>query len=495
MKSKCEASSPCRALLSAVAAITGICLLDSAISPVGVRAQDPVSTVYLPGLARDFTADHSDYGATPAGGFGQYVGIVSSTLAANGKLVYEGSAQRVLSPAADASGYSIAPAVVSIDVTDFDIVDGEVIVNYDFNAKLEVLGVDISAIPVSMKAVVDNITYEPFGSFGSRSAGNINDGANPRSYSFPLVYDSGSHITVAGRSWDSTSERLNVDSDDNSPLVMVLRDGDTVPDINPYGDQLSIGEYISDHVDAATNTVTIGNNQVIYLYELYTTDLTSAYADFQDMVVLVSLEPVIPDPPLPDPIGACGPGNDTDAIIDASISDAGIASADSFGEWFNDTLGVNVSENIGITLQRQPDGVYVFDDTIDTYYSQLGGFYPLDGRAFGSEPDSAHNQFFSYQFEATFTYDASMADPYLAVGANADVWVYVNDQLVIDLGGIHDRLDQRIDLTRLCLNDGELVRVTLFMAQRNVMDSIFRFETNLTLNGRAQPYAVTNFFD
>ena len=122
---------------------------------------------------------------------------------------------------------------------------------------------------------------------------------------------------------------------------------------------------------------------------------------------------------------------DPPATLDATDSNGAVTSADSFDEWFHDLPGVNLSIRDYITLRKQADDTYLFDDATHPEYSPLGGFFPIDGRLYGNEGDT-HNHHFTYTIRASFTYDASAAQ-FLESTADADVWVFVDDQLAIDL--------------------------------------------------------------
>ena len=76
----------------------------------------------------------------------------------------------------------------------------------------------------------------------------------------------------------------------NSKHVYVLREGDAVPDIDGFLDQGNVVSFLTDYID--NNKINIGKNDVIYLFELGTTNTKSAAADFQDLVVLVRFKPV-----------------------------------------------------------------------------------------------------------------------------------------------------------------------------------------------------------
>lgn len=142
---------------------------------------------------------------------------------------------------------------------------------------------------------------EPFGNFTQPVNATVNDSNNPRDYILPTTHSSGTAITLEARSWVKKNNNVNgavnshwqtyltIDSDDNSPNVLTLKNGDAVSSIVPFMDQPLIVDFIRDYVDVNTNTIVLDENQVIYLFELGTTDLNSSAADFQDLVVLVTL--------------------------------------------------------------------------------------------------------------------------------------------------------------------------------------------------------------
>jgi fibro-slime domain-containing protein len=193
--------------------------------------------------------------------------------------------------------------------------------------------------------------------------------------------------------------------------------------------------------------------------------------------------------PLGLPCSGFEPG-DLQATLDSVPSSAGITSADTFNQYFNDTMGVNQSAINCLAMVRQSDATYLFDDTLDPLYSERGGFYPIDGVLFGNTPQwPSHNHHFTYTLQAQFTYEAS-ANQFFELATDADAWVFIGTKLAIDLGGIHDVLQQRIDLDRLCLNDGQTYTLRLFMAQRYAPESVLRIHTDLLFETTEFP-AVT----
>ncbi len=173
---------------------------------------------------------------------------------------------------------------------------------------------------------------------------------------------------------------------------------------------------------------------------------------------------------------------------------AGITSAESFAQWFRDYPGANMSALLTITLVRQPNGMYVFDDELDPAYADLGGFFPIDGALYGNSGGSPdHNFHFTFELHAEFTYEQENNLNFKFIGTN-EVWLFINGQLVNDIQGIHASLDQYVDLNRLNLTDGERYPLDFYFAQRLRPQSNFRIQTNILLTG-LPPSTILSHFD
>lgn len=93
-----------------------------------------------------------------------------------------------------------------------------------------------------------------------------------------------------------------------------------------------------------------------------------------------------------------------------------VSSGAAFAQWFRDLPGLNQTRRSEITLAYEPSGsVYAFDGSLDT--------------AFSGSPDYTY----TYELEIPFVYEQGKGW-YFATATNADVWVYVDGQLVIDAG-------------------------------------------------------------
>ena len=161
----------------------------------------------------------------------------------------------------------------------------------------------------------------------------------------------------------------------------------------------------------------------------------------------------------------------------------GITSARTFAHWFRDVPVYNMSMPLTLTLYRQADGMYVFDDQMDPKYIELDGFFPVDGQLFGDTAGKgahAHNYYFTFEVHTQFQYDASAGQNFKFEGTDT-VWLYIDGQLVNDLVGVHASHDQYVDLDRLGLEHDEWYQLDFFFAQRYMPQSHFRIETNIIL--------------
>lgn len=169
----------------------------------------------------------------------------------------------------------------------------------------------------------------------------------------------------------------------------------------------------------------------------------------------------------------------------------------SFDQWFRDVPGVNMSMPLNITLNYNPSTqTYVFDDRTDPTYKSLGGFFPINGQLFGNTAGETKNYHFTFELHTLFTYHAGKSQRFTFNGDD-DVWVFIDGKLVIDLGGIHSRQIQTIDLDRIIgLEDKKNYTLDIFFAERNRTQSNFRMETNMALQSAGiVPKRVVNWME
>ncbi len=159
-------------------------------------------------------------------------------------------------------------------------------------------------------------------------------------------------------------------------------------------------------------------------------------------------------------------------------------SANSFKMWYRDYPGINQTLKEHITFKqkdkKQQNDVYFFDS---------GNFFPLTNKCYGNDDNSVNFHFTSHM-QTYFKYNGKPAT--LDFRGDDDVWVFVNNKLAMDLGGVHSaeagnfkigaenhpdtglKYDKNFDLY-----EGGIYPITFFQAERHTSASSFR----LTLTG------------
>jgi fibro-slime domain-containing protein len=178
----------------------------------------------------------------------------------------------------------------------------------------------------------------------------------------------------------------------------------------------------------------------------------------------------------------CGGVHDTMGTPGVA-SNASVSGELSFATWFRDVPGVNQSGLHRILLRRNGSGVYEYLNN---------NFWPIDGLLLGNEVGQ-RNPYFTYEIDATFTYDAC-AGQFLQFEGADDCWMFIDGRMVIDLGGLSPRIVQHLQFDRHGMIDGTVHRLQIFYAQRNASTSVFRLRTNVPLTTSLMP-AVTAAFD
>ena len=150
--------------------------------------------------------------------------------------------------------------------------------------------------------------------------------------------------------------------------------------------------------------------------------------------------------------------------------------------------------SVSITLNRVAGtNRYVFDDREDPSFSGKG-FFPVNNDLFGNYSTTGKNFHFTYELATDFVYLPGQGQVFTFRGDD-DVWVFVNDELVIDLGGVHSANTQTIELDRLGnLKANQVNSLRFFFAERHTTQSNFRIETNVIVRTWGLP-ATTSAFD
>jgi fibro-slime domain-containing protein len=161
---------------------------------------------------------------------------------------------------------------------------------------------------------------------------------------------------------------------------------------------------------------------------------------------------------------------------------AGASSAANLAKWFVDSPGFNVSADYDVTLTEGAPGVFSYANN---------SFFPIDGQLLGNQ-GRAHNYHFTLQLEGLLSFDdpTAGADYFFTFTGDDDLWVYVNEQLFLDLGGVHGAASASFteeDLKAGGLLPGTQYLLDIFFAERHTTQSNFAITTTLVVDSPELP--------
>ncbi len=153
-----------------------------------------------------------------------------------------------------------------------------------------------------------------------------------------------------------------------------------------------------------------------------------------------------------------------------------VADPTQLDSWYRNVDGLNKPFTMNFWFQPN-NGVSSFEST---------EFFPLDGLGWGNDgldnetPPVKRNFHFTTEIHTAFKYNGG--EKFNFTGDD-DVWVFINNQLAIDLGGVHSAETASVDVdmqaSTLGLTVGQVYPFDMFQNERHTTQSNFRADTDL----------------
>ncbi|KAK5579632.1 hypothetical protein RB653_009317 [Dictyostelium firmibasis] len=189
------------------------------------------------------------------------------------------------------------------------------------------------------------------------------------------------------------------------------------------------------------------------------------------------------------PVYCCGdnhaPSNDAYNFV--------VHNQTTFHSWFHDVPGVNVPVLSKLVFKQNQTDPRV-------YYYETPSFFPIDDLGFKdpnykgkkinepiymSKDKFAHNYHFCLEMHASFFY---IGGEEFNFKGDDDVWVFINDDLVIDLGAPHTAESASVSLDTLGLTKGKSYNFDFFYCERHTTESYIHISTSIDLECKWKDY-------
>lgn len=162
-------------------------------------------------------------------------------------------------------------------------------------------------------------------------------------------------------------------------------------------------------------------------------------------------------------------GDDRKPVWAVTAPTATVGDPSQLDAWFHNVDGVNKPYKMEFWFQPN-NGVYSFQST---------AFFPINDLGWGNEGRD-ENFHFTTEIHTQFKYKGGETFHFTG---DDDVWVFVNKQLIIDLGGVHPAENASVDIdaqaAKLGLEIDKVYPFDMFQTERHTDQSNFRADTNL----------------
>jgi fibro-slime domain-containing protein len=162
-------------------------------------------------------------------------------------------------------------------------------------------------------------------------------------------------------------------------------------------------------------------------------------------------------------------GADRKPVFAHDAATSTISGPASFDQWYRNVPDVNLPFVLEVFFAPK-NGTTSF---------QSNAFFPLDGQGFGDQNNN-HNFHFTTEIHTQFRYNGGEVFNFTG---DDDVWIFINNQLLVDLGGVHGAKSATVDMdlkaTEVGIVTGQVYPFDMFQAERHTSESNFRADTNL----------------